>query len=146
MSWAVSFQLLQSLQALGAEAFAVEQDDIFGCVAENAGGHILLQDDAVSLYEQLDLVPNVDTQIFTHSLGQDDAPQLVDTFQDSLGFHRVLPFLSWLFLIFLYYTKGNEVCQGDLTFSAPPFDGFLPAFHSPKAVANFARAAFGDHP
>ena len=61
----------------------MEDGDVPVGVTENAGGNILSENDAVSLYKNFYFIADVDVQGLPHLFGEDDPAQLVDTFQNS---------------------------------------------------------------
>ena len=81
--------VLDLIEAIGADAFAVEEDDIVSVVAENAGGVIFLQNDAVVVGEDLDRVLYFNIHCFADLDGEDDSAQLVDLSDHSRRFHNV---------------------------------------------------------
>ena len=54
-----SVAFLELFDAVGADAFAVEDGDVLGAVAKDAGGVVFLEDDAIVVGEDLDGVLDV---------------------------------------------------------------------------------------
>ena len=87
---------LQSRKAGGADAASLEEDDLVGIVAENAGGLILLQDDAISVNEHFECVSRIKLHAGAELLRDQNASELVDLFYKSGRFH-------WCNLSFLIF-------------------------------------------
>ena len=88
--------------------------------AEDAAGGVLLQNNAVSIDEDLYLVADINAQIFTHALGQNNAAQLIDTFQNPRRFHvHISLFVSFAIwasrkFIALLYQGMRFLSRGEL--------------------------------
>ena len=87
---------LDLIETSGADALAVEEDDIIGVVAEDAGRMIFLKDDAIIIGEDLDGILDLDVHGFADLNGEHDSAQLVDFSDHSGGFHNVwVPFICY---------------------------------------------------
>jgi hypothetical protein len=75
------------LEAVLADELGAVEDDILCVAAEEAGGNVLLQDDAVVFHEDLDGVLVLDVHLVAKFDGEHDAAQFVDAAYDSSRFH-----------------------------------------------------------
>ena len=83
-----SKMLLELIQASGANALAVEENDVICVVAEDAGRVVFLKNDAVIIGEDLDGVLNLDVHCFSDLDRKNDSSQLVYFSDHSCGFHN----------------------------------------------------------
>ena len=122
------FQALQATQAIRTDTLPVEHHDVLIAITENAGRHILFENDAVALHEDLHPIADIDVQILPHFLGEHDTAQFVNALQNSGRFHimspfriqkhrfesrsRYLPvFSSTNYHLYPYYTRYFALCQ-----------------------------------
>ena len=80
--WAAALQVLQLLQALGADVLALELRDVLDGVAENTAGFVFFQNDGRALHIDLQCVLLRDIQRPPHLDGQHDPSQFVDLSHD----------------------------------------------------------------
>ena len=85
--------ILDLVETIGADAFTVEENDVVCVVAEDAGGMILLEDDAAVVGEDLDGVLDLDVHRLADLNGEHDSAELVNFSDHSCRFHNVC-FLS----------------------------------------------------
>ena len=71
------------LQAVGADVLALEDMDVLGVVAENAGGLILLEHDRSPIYIDFQRILLCDVEGTAKLDGQHDAAQFVHTTDDA---------------------------------------------------------------
>ena len=92
--WTVLFfalrleMLLELIEAIGADALAVEKYNVVGIVAEDTCRMIFLQDDAVIVGEDLDGVLNLDVHGLSDLDRENDSAQLIYFSNHSGGFHN----------------------------------------------------------
>ena len=87
---------LDLIQAICADALAVEEDDVIGVVTENAGGVIFLKNDAIVIGEDLDGILHLNVHGFADLDGEHDSAELVNFSDHSGGFHNVwVPFICY---------------------------------------------------
>ena len=86
-------QVLQFLEALGADVLSLEYRDILGAVTENAAGLILFQNDGRALHIDFQCILFRDVQCAAHFDRENDSTQFIDFSHDSSCFHNISPFL-----------------------------------------------------
>jgi hypothetical protein len=89
-------QVLQLFEAAAADVLAIEDLDVGGVVAEDAGGLILTQDDVAVLHVNLDGIAFGQIEGISQFLGDDDPPKLVQLSNDSCCFHGSLAPLLYI--------------------------------------------------
>ena len=76
------------LEAVLADELGAVEDDVLSVAAEEAGGNVLFQDDAVVFHEDLDGVLVLDVHLVAEFDGEHDAAQFVDAAYNTCGFHN----------------------------------------------------------
>ena len=117
--------LLELIQTICADAFAVEEDNVVCIVAEDTSRMIFLKDDAIIVCKNFNGIFYLDVHGFSDFDRQNDSTQFINFSDHSCGFHNFrFPFICCIcddsairlcpvspFLCCFYYKLPKFYCQ-----------------------------------